>query len=215
MLGSRYLCIMQHIERQKLILIITTAVLLGLAALVIVISIIFSSSETTATPEPTYTPPAPTSTEPGSGAGEDETAVITSEEGEEDLAPPEGMYSNDYSEDEGYVPLPDGFDPEISPIEGTVYDDTYVYFTSSRLMCELSNKQTATPKSVEQIKAFAEDLSFNSSSLATTTKTQLLKWVSWYDNHEGERVPASQQEEIAVLFCQQGETDFTEDDHAR
>lgn len=210
---SRYLYIMQHIERQKLIIIIGTAILLGLAAIIITVSIIFSSSGDSGAAEPTYTPPNPTSTSDGTAAGDDTPAEVTYEEGEEDLAPPADMYKNDYSQDEGYSPLPESFDPTASPTEGTVYDDEYVYFTSSRLMCELSNKQTATPKTVGPLKSFVRDLSFNNSVLAVTTKTQLSGWIAWYDSNEGNRVDAKQREELALMYCNVTKIDFTEDEH--
>lgn len=190
---------MQKIERKKLILIIAVAITALLAGVAIVLSIL-----TGGTPKDTIAPtqePAPLPTSEVEEPVEPGAPII---DGEEEGAPPESMYQNDYSKDIGYEPIPDGFDPAVNPTENTIFDSDYAYLTYSRVMCELSTKYTATDRALEPALALKDDLALISEAWAGSWRSNITRYQEWFEAHDGERIPADIKDELA-RNC---ETDF-------
>lgn len=92
----------------------------------------------------------------GENGNEEAADIVVGEDDKE--APPEGIYENTYTGDEGYTKLTD---PELAKKnpENTVYDENWAYSTWGRLACELSTKQTVSEKALSPILEFKEDLS--------------------------------------------------------
>lgn len=176
----------EYMNRQKLVVIVVTGVFLALAAVVIVISVIFAQN-----PEPVSTP-TPTTTK--------SSDVLTDAD-------------NDYSQDEGYIPLAENFDPNLSPTENTIYNDTFSYFTMNRLMCELSNKTVITEKALEPAESYFNDLSLNTSPYAVDARSQGSKTLEKLREKMGQPLSAQEKSDLAFMYCNAQEVDFEQDEH--
>lgn len=194
------------VERKKLILIVASvvaAVLLGAA-----ITISFLTAPKAEDPSLPGVPTPNQTREPeldDSPIEQGSQVIIDDEDKEEGDVPPEGLYDNIYTDDLGYDKLPDSFDPEVNPIEGTVYDDEYVFTTMSRLMCELSTKNTVTERALKPLTDFSDDLRRSTASTAYSTLQQIEYDLRWFNNNVGERIPGEEKSLLNMNYCGAGD----------
>lgn len=166
----------EYMNRQTKVIIFIIAGFLVLAGIIMVISFLFSSksNETSPTPQPTVQP--------------EDTPVLT------DAA-------NDYSKDKGYIKLPEDFDPAVSDTTNTVYNDEYAYLTMNSVLCELSQKQVITEKSLEPLTNLVDDFSVNGSAFALTAKEQMNEELEWFRERIGEEIPPDKKSDLKLLYC--------------
>jgi len=192
---------MNKIERKKLIFIIAGLITLVVVGLMITLSMFTNGNspdpEKTQQPEPTET-----SSSPSPSDQEEDTVPIIGVD-EED-APPADMYENDYSQDSGYVKLPDGFDG--STPEGTVYDPEWMYTKFNILLCELSTKQSSTEEALKPLKDFNDDLALAQTEEASTARSAASRYIGLYEDTLGERVDGSTRAELSV-YCDMEDID--------
>lgn len=193
-----------RLERRKLILIIAAivaAVLLGIAITISVLTAPKADDPSLpGVPNPTETREPETDDSPIEQGSE----VIIDDEDEGDV-PPEGLYDNIYTDDLGYERLPDSFNPEVNPIEGTVYEDAYIYSTMSRLMCELSNKNTVTERALKPLNDFSADLARSSAPSAYSSLQQVEYDLRWFNSNIGERIPGEEKSLLNMNYCNAGD----------
>lgn len=183
------------IERKKLILIIAAVVATILFTVIVFLSM--TREDATVAP-PTPTPTTPNTNNGGQvDANGDPIIPIIVEPGD-DNPPPSDIYENDYSNDEGYLKLPEGFDGSVNP-EGTVFDELWTIDTFNRLTCELSTKETVSEQALQPLKDFALDLRKVDYESAIAFRGTINRWMDDYDKNIGERPPASSQVEVSTV----------------
>lgn len=194
---------MNRLDRKLVLTLIAAGVAVVLVIAVIVVSILTNSGEKEEpTPTPTVSaPPAPEDESFEEGvAGDPESGSET-------------IYGNDYSEDLGYTPLPDNFDPAVDIIEGTIHDPEVLVATSTRLVCEFSQKKTITERSLQEMKEMVADMNKVSNPQASSTRRELENILVKYQNRIGERMPADEALYYESLYCGYGELELDDHDH--
>lgn len=200
---------MNKIERKKLIIIIASIVTVILAAIVITLSILTGGSKEEPVPvTPTNQPAPEETTVPTPNDGSSDTLPIGSptEEG----APPADLYTNDYSQDVGYIKLPDGYDSSVP--EGTVYDEPWMVQRGNALLCELSDKQTISTQAITPLTDFYNDLLKVDNENASSLRKTISNYLEYYNDHMGERSNGTDRVELKT-FCLYGELEAEPHDH--
>lgn len=190
---------MNKIERKKLIIIIASIVTAIFAALVITLSVLTGGGEgkTPAEITPTAQPKPTQTANPTDGTSETVPIKGADEEG----APPADAYTNDYSEDVGYVKLPDGYDSSVPA--GTVYDEAWMVTRGSLLLCELSTKQTISKQAITPLSNFKDDLISVSNENANNMSKTISPYLAFYNDHMGDRTPGYLRSELNI-YCDLG-----------
>lgn len=183
----------QKIDRKTLLLWIGG----GVAAILLTLMFLLSqftngNASADGESEPTAAPAPSASTDPT--LIDQEGAPIGNQD--EEGAPPTGMYQNDYSGDDGYERLPEGYDPTTSGTTGTIYDEVWAQGTLQRLSCELSTKRTATPQAIQPMVDFQADLGIAPYGSAAYMSQQVERWISYFRLNDGQRVDASMSAEL-------------------
>jgi hypothetical protein len=192
---------MNRIERKKLIIIIASIVTVILAAIVITLSILTGGGEKEPVPVTPTNQPAPEETaSPTPTDGTSDTLPIGSPTDED--APPADLYTNDYSQDVGYIKLPDGYDSSVP--EGTVYDEEWMVYRGNTLLCELSTKQTISLQAITPLTDFYNDLLKVDNENASSMRKTISSYLNFYKDHMGERSDGTDRAELKV-FCLYGD----------
>lgn len=182
------------IERKKLILIIAAIATVLIAALVITLSIITGGGKTE--PKPVTTPTAVANDSPNSEV--EQGAPV--KDPEASGAPPESIYSNDYSKDTGYNKLPADFSSSTSNTKDTVFDPEWANYKLNTLMCELSNKETVTQRAIQPLEDFQTDLTRVGTDNAASLSVSISKVLNAYIPLEGQRAPGNVKAELSI-YC--------------
>lgn len=182
------------IERKKLILIIAGIASVLLLAVIVVISSLQQSSQAEPSPTPTVTTPPSNN----NGNGEDEPGIPVIIEPGDENPPPQDMFNNDYSNDEGYLKLPEGFDGSVNP-EGTVFDELWTIDAFNRLTCELASKETVTERALQPLRDFSADLRKVDYDSAFAFREMINRWLEQYERRIGDRPPATTSAEVSAV----------------
>lgn len=185
-------------ERKKLLLtvaIVFTVFIIG------VIFLIWNLTPAQETPEPKPTETTIVETEkpvdPNHNYDEDGALIKPDPDAEDN--PPADMYANNYDDDTGYAPLPEGFVPTDSNIVGTVYEEQWALTKMYTLFCELSTKNTSTERARAPLENFSNDLAqvkYENGPMMLTTISDVL---TDYRAVDKQRVPGDLKNEVATL----------------
>jgi hypothetical protein len=188
-------------ERKKLLLILGIAFAVVLTGIIVLVSVLTTPAEEAPEPTPTETAQVDEERDPDDGA------EVIVDPGEEDEAPRDDIYANDYSNDEGYAPLPEGFQPTETNTKGTVYDEEWALNKYTVLLCELSKKETVTEKAIQPLQRFADDLAGATHPNAQPLRDSIYYYLKDYEIYMGERAPASTRN-ILTQMCNANNLDW-------
>lgn len=199
-------------ERKKLLLIISIVFTVFIVGVIVLVSVL---SPGKGEPEPAPSPTQTITEENPENAGidpnrdyDEEGAPIVVDEAEED-APPSDIYANNYDNDLGYAPLPEGFEPTAENIYNTVYEEPWALEKMYTLFCELSTKNTGTERALMPLEDFSKDLASVKYENAGNMRSTVNNILSDYRNYDGKRIPGDLKNKASTL-CELTKFSFEE-----
>lgn len=178
---------MEKLDRKTVVLMIAGIIAIIIVTALLLLPSLVGGGTEEAPPTVSQTPP------PVDGNQTPAPTVIEVPETEGEAAA-EGMtYSNDYSNDLGYTPLPLDATPEDIPT-GTILDPSWASQKMTQLACELAVKDVVEERALEPLETFAADLPIAGEAWGNDTDDSMRANIrSWLESYraegEGKRVP--------------------------